>query len=305
MNKTLIFFCFSTSILVLSIIVICISPIINNLKIESQSWSFSKWRALNCKYLEDKGNSDSVALDDIQKFKKMNTLCNRKKAMHDLEFASLIINLILSFVCANFALLHYLDVGKDFEKKTGMIGFITGIIGFIITLVYVCYNGYILNNDVAYGEFNYNNDEYEGGIEKLYPNGATFKKDESQSKYIHIYENDKSDYSQFAKFKDLVGKQYNYDSKYYKTFSSPTVDNCKISASLTTPSYSTYSGYNCEYLYSQAYTSIENKDLYDRWTTTLILGIFIVLCNIGLLIFGFLLFKGGADLNETKTVQIQ
>ena len=85
----------------------------------------------------------------------MHTLCNRKKAMHDLEFASLIINLILSFVCANFALLHYLDVGKDFEKKTGIIGFITGIIGFIITLVYVCYNGYILNNDIAYGEFDY------------------------------------------------------------------------------------------------------------------------------------------------------
>ena len=180
---------------------------------------------------------------------------------------------------------------------------ITGIIGFIITLVYVCYNGYILNNDIAYGEFDYDSDEYQGGIVKLYPNGATFKKDESQSKYIYIYENDNSDYSKYAKFKDLVGKQYNYDSKYYKAFSSQTVDICQISAS-TTPTYSTYSDY-CEYLYSQVYTSNENKDLYDRWTTTLILGIFIVLCNIGLLIFGFLLFKGGADLNETKTVQIQ
>mgnify|MGYP007012521206 CR=1 FL=1 len=147
--------------------------------------------------------------------------------------------------------------------------------------------------------------EYQRGIEKLYPNGATFKKDESQSKYIYIYENDNSDYSKYAKFKDLVGKQYNYDSKYYKTFSSSSGDNCKISTPSTTPpSYSTYSDY-CEYLYSEVYTSNENKDLYDRWTTTLILGIFIVLCNIGLLIFGFLLFKGGADLNETKTVQIQ
>ena len=302
MNKTLIFFCISTALLTFSIIVVCISPIINNLKIENPTWSFSKWRTLNCKYFEDKENSDNVSLDDIQKFKKMKTLCNRKKAMHDLEFASLIINLILGFVCANFSLLHYLDVGKDFEKKTGMIGFVTGIIGFIITFVYVCYNGYIFNNDIAYAEYNFSSDLFRGGITKLYPNGASCKKDADNSKFITIYENDNSDYSEFVKFKDLGDKQYNYNSKYYKTYSSTS--SCKIS-STTSCSSVTYSSYSsCDYLFSKEYTSVENKDLYDRWVTTLVLSIFIILCNIGLLIFGFLLFKQGSNSDEAKTVQI-
>lgn len=305
MNKTLIFFCISTAILTFSIIVVCISPIINNLKIEiatNQYWSFSKWRTLNCKYFEDKENSDNVSLDDIQKFKKMKTLCNRKKAMHDLEFASLIINLILGFVCANFSLLHYLDVGKDFEKKTGMIGFVTGIIGFIITLVYVCYNGYIFNNDIAYAEYDFSSDSFSGGITKLYPNGASCKNDTVNSKFITIYENDNSDYSEYAKFKDLGDKQYNYNSKYYKTYSSTS--SCKIIylTSCSSLSYSTYKF--CEYIFSKVYTSVENKDLYDRWVTTLVLSIFIILCNIGLLIFGFLIFKQGSNSDEAKTVQI-
>lgn len=302
MNKTLIFFCISTALLTFSIIVVCISPIINNLIIENESWSFSKWRTLNCKYFEDKENSDNVSLDDIQKFKKMKTLCNRKKAMHDLEFASLIINLILGFVCANFSLLHYLDVGKDFEKKTGMIGFVTGIIGFIITFVYVCYNGYIFNNDIAYAEYNFSSDRFRGGITKLYPNGASCKKDADNSKFITIYENDNSDYSEYVKFKDLGDKQYNYNSKYYKTYSSTS--SCKIS-STTSCSSVTYSSYSsCDYLFSKVYTSVENKDLYDRWVTTLVLSIFIFLCNIGLLIFGFLIFKQGSNSDEAKTVQI-
>jgi hypothetical protein len=294
MNKTLIFLCFSTAILVLSIVVVCISPILNNIKIESQgNWSFSSWRTLNCKLYEDQEKSDSVALDDIQKYKRLKTICKRKKAMHDLEYAALIINLILGFVCANFSLLHYLDVGKDFEKKTGIIGCVTGIIGFIITLVYVCFSGYIFDNDIAFSDGT--------RIKKLFPNGAEYKKEGSS--FIHIYENDNGDDSEYAKFKDLGGKQYNYDSKYYKTFtsSSYTTNDCKYSPSEGIP-LTSYS--SCDYVYTEVYTSTENKDLYDRWLTTLILSIFIVACNVGLLIFGFLLFKSGADSSEGQAVQI-
>jgi hypothetical protein len=283
MNKTLIFFCLSASVLALSIIVVCISPVINNITVGS--WKISSWRTLNCKLYEDQLNDEEVKLDDIQKYKKINKLCKAKKAMHDLEFACLFINLVLGFVCANLSLLHSLEVGKDFEKKTGMIGFATGIIGFIITLVYVCFNGYVFNNDMAY----WNNDM----IEKLYPNGAILKKDGSD--FIPIYYNDKSVFSEYAKYKDLGDKQYNYDSKYYKSYEY-TSAGCK---NRVNPSLS------CEYVYYRPFTSFENKDLYDRWLTTLILSIALVACNIGLLIFGFLLFKNGQDSNEPKTVEIQ
>lgn len=293
MNKILIFFCLSTSILALSIIVVCISPVINNIYVRSYGWTISSWKTLNCKFFEDRQNDEDVKLDDIQKYKKVATLCKAKKAMHDLEFAALVINLVLSFICANFSLLHFLDVGKDFEKKTGIIGFVTGIIGFIITLVYICFNGYIFNNDIAYGSWNGN--EYKGEITKLYPNGAMKKKDDSGS-FIYIYENDKSDFSKYIKYKDLGDKQYNYNGKYYKAHSSSNscIDGDGASTS------------NCDYIYpSSPIISIDNKDLHDRWATTLVLSIFIIACNIGLLIFGFLLFKTGADSNEPKTVEIQ
>ena len=313
MNKTLIFFCLSTAILALSLIVVCISPIFNNIKGSFSEknpilndpdvfwdWSISSWRTLNCKYFEDKQNDENVKLDDIQKYKKMKTLCKAKKAMHDLEFASLVINLILGFVCANLSLLHFLDVGKDFEKKTGLIGFVTGIIGLILTLVYVCFNGYIFNNDIAYGywyvDSGNNIEQYFGGVEKYYSNGAVIKKDGASE--IHVYENDKSDFSKYAKYKDLGGKQYNYDSKYYKAHveSKNNGNRCLVDGSTS----------GCEYIFpKQAFISNDNKDLYDRWTTTLTLSIFIVACNIGLLIFGFLLFKGGEESNGPKTVEIQ
>ena len=288
MNKTLIFFCLSTAILALSLIVVCISPVINNITVGT--WKISSWRTLNCKLFEDKLNDEDVKLDDIQKYKKVNKLCKAKKAMHDLEFASLVINLVLGFVCANLSLLHFLDVGKDFEKKTGMIGFVTGIIGFIITLIYVCFNGYIFNNDVAYGN---NGIPYQGSVDKLYPNGASQKRD-GNNNFIFIYANDKSDFSEYAKYKDLGGKQYNYDSKYYKSFDHTS--NCN-----SVPPISN----DCEYIFTQRYDSYVNKDLYDRWLTTLILSVILVACNIGLLIFGILLFKNGQDSNEPKTVEIQ
>ena len=43
--------------------------------------------------------------------------------------------------------MHYLDVGKYCEKITGIIGLASGIIAFILTIIYVGYSEYIFNND--------------------------------------------------------------------------------------------------------------------------------------------------------------
>ena len=300
MNYSLFFLCISLAFLVLSLVTICVSPIINNV-----NHNFSGWRTLNCQYFVDRVKSEEVKLDEIQKFKKIRTLCERKKAMHDLEYASLIINIVLGFVCSNLSLLHYLNIGKDFEKKTGMIGFITGIIGFILTLVYVCYNGYIFNNDIAYVEYNYDG-TYSGGILKLFPNGAT-KKNDGNGNFITAYENEKEVFSQYIKYKDLGKKQYNYDNQYYEKYE--TTNSCKCTSSSCSTSGTgtgTGTGYStCEYLFYTHENTFRNRYLYDRWLTTLILGVFIVICNIGLLIFGFLLFKSvKGDSSDGQTVAI-
>ena len=67
--------------------------------------------------------------------------------MYGLEYSSLIIDVICGFVCTILGLLHYFDIGRPFEKVTGIIGLATGIIGFVLTLVYIIYSGYIFTND--------------------------------------------------------------------------------------------------------------------------------------------------------------
>ena len=300
MNYTLFLLIFSISIFVISLVVICISPIINNITINNGNWSFSRWRTLNCKYFQDRLNSDEITLDNIQKYKKLNSLCNRKKAMHDLESTSLIIDVVLGFLCANLSLLHFLNVGKHFEKKTGIIGLVTGIIGFIITLIYVCYNGYIFNNDIAYGEYDITSNNYIGyPITKKFSNGGLCKL--VVSTYITPYENEKDDFAKYIKFKDLGKKQYNYDNNYYQAY----YDNSDISCYSTSCPSGPLLGATCKYIYPVPVLSNENKDLYDQWLTTLILGVFLVILNIGLSIFGFLLFKNAKEsTNDENIVKI-
>ena len=47
----------------------------------------------------------------------------------------------------------------------------------------------------------------------------------------------------------------------------------------------------CDTLYIQYIDTIENKYLFDNWITSLIFSCLIIACDIGLAIFGFLLFK--------------
>ena len=49
--------------------------------------------------------------------------------------------------------------------------------------------------------------------------------------------------------------------------------------------------------YIERVDNFECKIVYDRWLTTLILSCFILLLNIGLSIFGFLLFNGSGKTN--------
>ena len=59
-----------------------------------------------------------------------------------------------------------------------------------MTFVYVCYNGYIFNNDIAFGKLEINNLIPPDSLIKLFPNGALYKW--IDNKYISNYE-DNSD----------------------------------------------------------------------------------------------------------------
>jgi len=298
MKKTM-FLVFSGAIVIFSVICICSAPIINKVLNESLEWGY-----LNCQRESDiyKNTKDTTTLtgdakDQLLKpLKKSLNLCNRKKAMYGLEYSSLIIDINLAFICLILGLFHYCDIGKPFEKVTGIIGLATGIIQFVLTLVYVCYSGYIFTNDVP-EDSNYFKANSEGIV-------ATW--DATKSKYkCNFYDKDDED-ALYAKYSDLGKKIYNYNKDIYQAADTDKVKKCIYN--YDSNEYKNFAddcnggeGYVegdsgekysiCDDLYVKYSSSFSNKYVYDRWVTTIIFACFIIACDIGLAIFGFFLFK--------------
>ena len=283
MNTKLFFVIFACAVVILSVITICVAPIINNVN------GFRAYRSLNCKPYKDKydfnkkHNADS---DDLDKFKRILNRCNRYKAMIDLEYTSLIMDLVLGVICCLLGLLHYFDQAKYFEKITGIIGIASGAIGFILTIIYVGYSGYIFDNENS-------------GERKLYSNGAVFKIENSKEVYPYDEEKvKKNDLLKKAKYRELGKKQYNYNSKLYKEYleNSAKFRDCSYDNLYdSTDAYvlRDFISRNCEYVWNKRrlQTNSRNKYIFDRWLTSIIFSSFIFVCDLGLALFGFLLFK--------------
>ena len=299
MNNTLIFLCIASTLLIFSIIVVNTSPAINGFA--------SGWRALNCKrysdfhkYIEEKGTAPTK--DEYLKLSKEGrNVCNRRKAMYGLEYSSIICDIVLGFFCAFLSLLHYLGVGKVFEKVTGIIGLASGVICFILTLVYVIYSGYIFTNDNEGMEITISGltiSKYYGDTIKLDKDGVFARLDSSKTKYECVYYDSKDKSKFYAKYNELGQKRYNYN----KDSIDPTskFSKCKypFSSMLSDPSYSDCdngisrpSSLDCEEIYIH-HNNFNYKYFYDKWVTSIIFDSLNIALSIGLAIFGFLLFKG-------------
>ena len=310
MNKTLIFFCLACALLFLSIVTICTAPIINHvLDFDGNQ---------NCQiYADKKDKEDGLTDKEKDLLDRGKNLCNRQKAMYGLEYASFISDLILGFICALLSLLHFFGVGNNFEKFTGIIGLICGIIGFILTLIYIIYSGYIFTHDGGIS-YSYSGPSYSGNFYKLDKDRKFAEWDDSKSQYNCLYY-DKDDVTAlFATYQDLGKKQYNY----HKDFSFPDDDseykNCnkdedfeysdqsgnyqrvsikELCEDPQTHSSGIRSQNSCKNLYYNGSNDFGNKYIYDKWVTTIIFGCFIIALNLGLAIFGFLLFNqaGGSS----------
>ena len=182
-----------------------------------------------------------------------------------------------------------------------------------MTLVYICYSGYIFNND-------------SDGTIKIDSDGL-FAELNNDGYYNCKYTNEDDLNAIFAKYSNLGKKQYNYKKDNYFADLKAEVSGCMInegnfnydkeniaafcsSDSLTSQSSSTISSLTfpinydatntCKKLYfSLKGTSIYNKYKYDIWVTSIIFGVFVIACNIGLALFGFLIFKDGGSSGHT------
>ena len=285
MSKGLLFFCCSCCILVFTIINLSIGPIING---TLSRYLDEDLGTKNCKELKDlwddakDRNKDDDAIKYDEKY-NYNT-CQRLKGMHDMEYTAFIFDVVIGFVCGLIGLLHLFDLKKDFVSNTGLIGLICGIVGFVLTFVYVVFNGIVYTK--VYVEDVYKRDGDYAYAEK--------KGDKFECFY---YDDEKNAKSKFAKISDLGKKQYNYEKEWNEDIEDDCqteyyVDDCTRGETITVSNSYT----DCKKLYiEEPEFGIENKDLSDRFLTTLILSLFVCLANIGLALFGFLLFRTPSD----------
>jgi len=292
MSKGLIFFCCSCAILLFTIINFSVGPIV------SKTVGFN-WGTENCQLLKDNYDDVKDNADPINAIKYNYEWplykCQREKAMHDMEYTSFIFDIVIGFVCGLLGLLHLFGLKKEFVSKTGLIGLGCGFVGFVLTFVYVIFNGIVYTN--------YYNDEY---LYKRDSDGA-FAERVGPGKYKCFYFDEVGNkHALIAKYSDLIQKQYNYDKDVQAALedSSSEIRMCQFSAlqcenqEIILSNKHQADGTECKYLYASDRSSIgefTNKDISDRFLTTLILGLFVCLANIGLAIFGFLLFRTPLD----------
>ena len=295
MGKGLLFFCCACCILVLTIINLSIGPVISkavgvgkNIPNDPNGVFKYPWATANCEALKDR--KDNCQNDVCEKsYDSQIDYCTRAKGMHDMEYTAFIFDIVIGFVCGLIGLLHLFDLKKDFVSNTGLIGLICGIVGFVLTFVYVIFNGLVFTG------------QYTGEIERD-GDGVYAEKTSTANTFKCLYSDDSGDYfSGYAKFSDLNKKQYNYKHKFYS--SDIVSNNCATNAHYGDCTGSTavseFTGStlytNCKFLYVVAPTEITNKDIFDRFLTTLILSLIVCLANIGLALFGFLLFRTPGD----------
>ena len=301
MNKNLIFVCIAGTIVNLSIISIFICPFINNLtdKISSKSW-----RSANCQMIDDYIDIYKNSMTDEERKSNNNEkeICSRRKTVYGLEHACFVINIFLGFVCFLFSFLHFLNIGTYCLRNTGIFGFLTGIIGFIITMIYIYDSCYIFNNDFS-------------KIVKLNEDSSFAKWDSSERKFICFYFKYDEPYSFYAKFKDLNKNQYNYNKDYNQINENSKIKRCTLknndfnfiydksllnycknielntTLSRIRPKFGEKNE-NCDLIYTHdSLTDINNKDIYDKWMTTLIFSGFLLGIAAALSVFGFLIVK--------------
>ena len=298
MSKGLIFFCCACSILLLTIVNLSIGPNI--------SGKLGDLGILNCalyKDIYDKEKDNGKEGDELKYGEKWEfENCRRRKGMYDMEYTSFIFDVAIGFVCGLMGLLHLFEVKKEYVSKTGLIGLCCGIVGFILTFVYVILNGlvfttsdtdiYKMDGDLAFAELK--GDKYE----------------------CYYFDKKENDHALQAKYSDLGKKQYNYDKDLIKKYETTGVKECLNEPSICE---NTDNGYleksavpkhndgttDCKHLYFNPHIPLHNwifdytnKDISDRFLTALILSLFVCLANIGLAIFGLLLFKNPGDFSK-------
>ena len=328
--KNLIFLCVSTAIIIFTVVVLNNAPIING-------YVGSDWYDESCqnyvdlhKYNKDKTPAElGITQEDKDKYLDLfiegKNKCYRNKAMIGLEYSAFNFNIVFGFTCALLGLFNYLKIG-NIGKIIGIIGLGSGVIGFVLTLVYIIYSGIIFTQDVVGKTFTDISTKYtsSGKAEqkKIRGDGVFAEWDDSKKVYVCLYYEKDNEDSLYLTYSDYGNKYLNYRTKdeypkenenyeYYGCRASPyNYATCKANDESNNQNGIKISYYDgpvtdlnrnkkgdCDYLYyyDTNAAGYKKKNIYDRWVTTIVFGCFIFVLDLGLAIFGFLIFKDGGS----------
>ena len=150
MDKNLIFFFISCCTVSFSIIAIYLDSFISNLLNTNlrnkQCQLFRNFDETN--YYDEKSVSNQEMKTKIKTYlNKGKKLCTSNKMMHKFKNVSFYANIFFGILCAVLSLLHYYNIARRFERYTGLLGIISGILGIFLTSIFFVYNGILFNND--------------------------------------------------------------------------------------------------------------------------------------------------------------
>lgn len=296
MDKKILYYIPPICILIFSFILFFIAPNISRALPNSKYW-----KSLNCKQysdqLEDNKNSmRNRGVKDINELKlnlgenmKKRNLCYRKKIMHGLEYASIVSNIYFGIVnIFLFIAISKNEINNNLYIR--LIIIITGIISFILILLYAIFSTYIFKNDIAFKEDFENTDK----IPKLDSKGTfAYLENDNHNYYICNIEDYWNEDSFYIKYKDLGSDLYNSqnhkDINYAKNCSLKDIMNLNYKCNNYYEKYTSNSD-KCKYFYYYI-DSNSNKNIYNKWLCSIVFSHFIIIANILLVISGFLLFK--------------
>lgn len=135
------FFICSCAVVIFTIINLSVGPIIN-FRVGTG------WGLENCEGLVDKYDAaiekDPNMKEEVKEEYELEiSRCKNRKGMYNMEYTSFIFNTASGFI---FVLLGLYGLQKEVIPKTGLIGMVCGIAGFILTFIYVIYNGIVYTN---------------------------------------------------------------------------------------------------------------------------------------------------------------
>ena len=158
MEKTTLYYFPPICIIIFTFILAFIAPNISRALPNTQYWKY-----LNCKIYSDQAEDmkNSIRAQGIKNINYLEdnlgvllrdrNLCQRKKIMHGLEYASIVSNFYFGIVNIFLFIVIFKNESNN-KLYIRLIIIITGIISFILNLLYAIFSTYIFKNDIAFKE---------------------------------------------------------------------------------------------------------------------------------------------------------